>query len=190
MLTSRPIFANYFLTPFLLPKIFRPPLIGNPNPKWTYGLTFNASYQGFDFMMFWSAVTGNQIFDGRHRNDLGTVNYTTDILNRWTGPGTSYTMPRVTYGGADPNNNEQPSTLNVHNGSYLRLKAIQLGYTLPISLTKKFFVSKLRAFVNVDNLFTITSYNGFDPEIGANMGIDKGIYPQARTVSIGANLSF
>lgn len=165
-------------------------IIGNPNPDWTFGLTFTAAYQGIDFMMFWSGVKGNQIFDGTHRNDLGTVNYTTAILNRWTGEGTSYSTPRVVYGGAEPNNNLRSSTLNIHDGAYLRLKAVQLGYTIPTSLTRKYFVSKLRVFANVDNLFTITSYKGFDPEIGANMGIDKGIYPQARTVSIGANITF
>lgn len=165
-------------------------IIGNPNPSWTFGLTMNAEYKGFDFMMFWSGVTGNELFDGTHRNDLGTVNYTTDILNRWTGEGTSNKIPRVVYGGAEPNNNLRSSTLNIHDGDYLRLKALQLGYTLPNALTKKYFISKLRLFANVENLLTFTSYDGFDPEIGANLGIDKGIYPQARTFSLGANITF
>lgn len=165
-------------------------IIGNPNPSWTFGLTFNAEYKGLDFMMFWSGVEGNEIFDGTHRNDLGTVNYNKDILGRWTGEGTSFNLPRVVYGGAEPNNNQRPSTLNIHDGDYLRLKALQVGYTLPSSLTSKFFVSRLRLFANVNNLLTITSYKGFDPEIGANLGIDKGIYPQARTFSLGGNITF
>lgn len=165
-------------------------IIGNPNPNWTFGLTLNAEYKGVDLMMFWSGVEGNEIFDGTHRNDLGTINYNKDILGRWTGEGTSFTIPRVVYGGAESNNNLRPSTLNIHDGDYLRLKALQLGYTLPNSLSSKFFVSKLRLFANVNNLLTLTSYKGFDPEIGANLGIDKGIYPQARTFSLGANITF
>lgn len=165
-------------------------IIGNPNPNWTFGSTFNVEYKNFDFMMFWSGVAGNQIFDGTHRNDLGTVNYTKDILNRWTGEGTSFNTPRVVFGGSEPNNNLRASTLNVQDGDYLRLKSLNIGYTLPNSLSSKFLISSLRLFVNSNNLLTFTNYKGFDPEIGANLGIDKGIYPQARTFSLGANITF
>ena len=112
------------------------------------------------------------------------------MLNRWTGEGTSNTMPRFVQ--ADPYN-WQSSDLMVYDGSYFRLKNIQLGYTLPEKITRKAFISKFRVYVAAENLKTWTKYHGFDPEIssgGTSLGIDYGVYPQARVWTVGCNLSF
>lgn len=94
----------------------------------------------------------------------------------------------------NPNRNWRSSDLYIKDGSYVRLKTIQLGYSLPTSLLEKASLQRLRLFVTAENLFTFTSYDGFDPEIAAgdyfNIGVDKGIYPQSRTISVGANLTF
>ena len=89
--------------------------------------------------------------------------------------------------------NWKSSDLYVHDGSYFRLKNIELGYTIPESITKKAFISRLRLFVAAENLLTFTKYWGFDPEIssgGTSLGIDYGVYPQPRTYRVGLNLSF
>ncbi|GAE20781.1 TonB-dependent receptor [Bacteroides pyogenes JCM 10003] len=112
------------------------------------------------------------------------------MLNRWTGEGTSKRIPRFMVG---DNINWQSSDLYVYDGSYLRLKNIQLGYTLPAFLTKKAFISSLRIYVAAENLFTFTKYHGFDPEIssgGTSLGIDYGVYPQGKVWTVGANLTF
>lgn len=111
------------------------------------------------------------------------------MLDRWTGPGTSNKYPILMAGDAT---NWQVSDIYVHDASYLRLKNISLGYTLPSNLTKKFFVDRLRVFVMAENLVTWTKYHGFDPEIssgGTSLGVDRGIYPQARTWTVGFNIS-
>ena len=95
---------------------------------------------------------------------------------------------------ANPNGNWASSDLYIKDGSYLRLKNIQLGYTLPEFISKQVSISKLRVYVSAENLLTITGYEGFDPEIASGeyttIGIDRGIYPQARTISVGANITF
>ena len=94
----------------------------------------------------------------------------------------------------NPNGNWASSDLYIHDGSYLRLKNTQFGYTLPANLTRKFSVQRLRFYIAAENLITITGYEGFDPELASGsyttLGVDKGIYPQSRTISIGANITF
>lgn len=110
------------------------------------------------------------------------------MLNRWTGEGTTNKYPR--YVQAD-SYNWQSSDLYVSDGSYMRLKNLQLGYTLPEKLTKKAFVSKLRVYVAAENLVTWTKYHGYDPEISStatSLGVDYGVYPQARVWTVGFNL--
>ena len=111
------------------------------------------------------------------------------MLGRWTGPGTSNKIPRLFNGDA---NNWQSSDLYIFDGSYFRLKNITLGYTLPKSLTMKFMVERLRFYVSAENLLTFTKYHGFDPEIasgGTSLGVDYGVYPQARTWTVGFNIT-
>ena len=112
------------------------------------------------------------------------------MLNRWTGEGTSNRIPRYVRGDSV---NWQLSDLYVYDGSYGRLKTLQLGYTLPEKLTKKILISSLRLYVSAENLVTLTKYHGYDPEIssgGTSLGIDYGVYPQPRTFRVGLNLKF
>ncbi len=164
--------------------------IGDGNPDWTFGFSFNAEYKGFDFNVFMQGVTGADILDATYRSDVYSGNYPSWMLGRWTGEGTSVKYPRLSVTGAY---NWVGSDLYVCDGSYFRIKTMQLGYTLPQSLTKKAFIDRLRLYVSVDNLVTWTKYWGFDPEIasgGTSLGVDRGVYPQGRTWTVGVNLSF
>ena len=164
--------------------------IGNGMPKWSFGLNFAANWKGLDFYMLWQGTYGNDILDVTRRVDISESNLPAYMLNRWTGEGTSNKYPRFVRGDSA---NWQISDLYVQDGSYLRLKNLQLGYTLPEKLTRKVFVSSLRFFVGAENLLTLTSYRGFDPEIssgGTSLGVDYGVYPQARTFLCGVNLKF
>jgi TonB-linked SusC/RagA family outer membrane protein len=164
--------------------------IGDPTPKFTYGMTFSAAFKGFDILAFGQGSAGNQIFNGLRRFDLPTANYTTDILNRWTGEGTSNTTPRLAL--QDDNKNySRVSSLFLESGSYFRIKTLQLGYTIPSGMSKKAGLTKLRFYVMANNLVTFTKYNGYDPEIGGgSFGVDRGFYPQARTYYVGVNVGF
>lgn len=167
--------------------------IGKGMPDWTYGITLAADWKGFDLNLFFQGTAGNDVFDFSQRGDISAMNRPSWILGRWIGEGTSDHYPRMT--AQNPNRNWRSSDLYVKNGSYLRLKTLQLGYSLPTSLLQKATIQRFRVFVSAENLLTFTKYDGFDPEIAAgddyfNLGVDKGIYPQSRTISIGANLTF
>lgn len=164
--------------------------LGKGMPDWTYGFGINATWRGFDFNVFFQGTIGNDIYDATRRTDALASNLPGWMLNRWTGEGTSNRLPR--YVQADPYN-WQSSDLLVYDGSYMRLKNIQLGYTLPERLTKKAGFSKVRLYVAAENLATWTKYHGYDPEIssgGTSLGIDYGVYPQARVLSCGLNVAF
>ncbi|MTI31777.1 TonB-dependent receptor [Cytophagales bacterium RKSG123] len=177
--------------------------IGKPTPDWTFGLNISADYKGFDFVAFFQGAAGFQIYNATRRADLKQVNMPGSWLDRWTPDNTNTTMPRATLD--DPNGNySNISDFYVEDGDYIRLRTIQLGYTLPERLSLKAGMSKIRVYVSADNLFTLTKYSGLDPEIGftggdpnnlnspgnLNLGIDRGYYPQARTFRVGANISF
>jgi len=166
--------------------------IGKGMPDWTFGLSLGADWKGFDLNLFFQGTAGNDVFDFSQRGDIQAMNRPSWMLDRWIGEGTSNKIPRMT--AVNPNRNWRSSDLYIKDGSYVRLKTIQLGYSLPTSLLEKASVQRLRLFVTAENLFTFTSYDGFDPEIAAgdyfNIGVDKGIYPQSRTISVGANLTF
>ena len=166
--------------------------IGNGTPDWTWGINLGFDFKGFDFSMLWQGTVGNDIFDATRRIDVRGTNQPEYILGRWTGEGTSNKYPRFIIG--DKTNNWLSSDLYVCDGSYARLKNIQLGYTLPRKFTEKFLVASLRLFVAAENLVTLTSYRGFDPEISSgsasSLGVDYGVYPQARTFSAGVNIKF
>ena len=164
--------------------------IGNGTPKWTFGFNLNAEWKGFDLNLFLQGVTGNKVFDATYRTDVFSGNFPSWMLDRWTGEGTSNKYPILKNGDAT---NWQVSDLYICDGSYLRVKNLSLGYTLPKQLTQKLSISHLRFYVMAENLITWTKYWGFDPEIssgGTSLGVDYGVYPQARTYTIGVNLSF
>jgi outer membrane receptor protein involved in Fe transport len=165
-------------------------MIGKGMPDWTYGMNLGIEWKGFDFNMMLQGTVGNDIYDATRRTDLSYINLPSYMLNRWTGEGTSNTIPRFTFN--DLNSNWLSSDLYVKDGSYLRVKNVTLGYTLPTAWTRKALISGLRIYVAAENLLTFTKYEGFDPEIssgGTSLGIDRGVYPQARTISFGVNLS-
>lgn len=167
--------------------------IGKGTPDWTFGLNLTAAYKSFDFSMLVSGQWGNKIVDVTRRLDCQWVNLPAELADRWHGEGTSNSMPRFCWAGDDNNKNwGNFSDLYVHNGSFARIKNIQLGYTLPAGLTHKFFVERLRFFFSAENLLTLTSYKGLDPELNNDNsnGIDRGYYPQARTFTVGLNLNF
>ncbi len=165
--------------------------IGKGMPDWTFGLNLGAEYKGFDLTAFFQGSLGNDIFDFSTRGDIPMMNRPSWILDRWTGEGTSNTIPRVT--SINHNDNWVSSDLYVKDGSYVRLKTLQIGYTVPQSILNN-YISRCRLYVMGENLFTLTDYDGFDPEIASGdyttIGIDRGIYPQSRTISIGANITF
>ena len=164
--------------------------LGTSLPKYTFGLTLNADYKGFDLMVFAQGAAGNKIFQGIRRLDIGTANWQTVALSRWNGEGTSNTYPRLT--SADDNGNfGKMSDFYLEDGNYLRLKIVQVGYTLPVKMLKKIGGSKLRVYATAENLLTLTKYTGYDPEIGGGVfGIDKGIYPQAKSFILGIQMQF
>ncbi|MDG5765988.1 TonB-dependent receptor [Balneolales bacterium ANBcel1] len=168
--------------------------IGNPYPDFTMGFNIDLSYQNWDLNMFWYGAFGQDIFTGgTRRHDLPMPNWKDDVLDRWTEENPSTSHPRVTID--DPNGNyTRPSDFFVEDGSYVRLRNISLGYTLPPNISSLAGASRLRLYVSAQNLLTFTGYSGHDPEIGSygalNVGIDRNIYPQARTFTMGINLDF
>ena len=130
------------------------------------------------------------MFDATRRIGLNYTNLPSYLLDRWSGAGTSNSIPRMNFN--DKNDNWISSDLFIQDGSFLRLKTIQLGYTLPEEIIRKISIERFRIFVMAENLLTFTSYRGFDPEIssgGTSLGIDRGVYPQPRTISVGLNVT-
>lgn len=164
--------------------------LGSNIPKYTFGLTLNFDYKNFDFMAFAQGAAGNQIFQGLRRLDVGNANYQTEAMSRWIGEGTSNDYPRLTNNDTNGNFGKM-SDFYLEDGDYVRLKLVQFGYTLPTTTVSQIGASKVRFYLTGENLFTFTKYTGYDPEIGGGVfGIDKGVYPQARTFMLGVNLQF
>ena len=168
--------------------------IGKGMPDWTFGLNIGFEFKGFDFNMFLQGQLGAQAFNVTRRTDLYYINLPKSILNRWTGEGSTNRYPRFVFDSA--NENYRVSDLWVEDASFLRARNIQLGYTLPQKITKVAAISRLRLFVQAENAFTLTKYTGCDPEVtggngfGTEVGIDRGVYPQARTFTFGVNVNF
>lgn len=169
---------------------------GSPFPNFEYGFGVNASMYGFDIAMFFQGSQGNKIYNGL-RQDLESTNldfnYSQSMLNAWT-PTNHSNIPRAVT--SDPNFNNRTSTRFLEDGSYLRMKTLQIGYTLKDALAKKIKITSLRVYASADNLFTITNYTGFNPDLGRTGSIfDRGVdfghvaYPLARTISLGVQLT-
>ncbi len=165
-------------------------MVGTPHPKYNYGLNFTARYGNFDVNIFFNGLAGNQIFNSLHRWDLPTANFPVEIINRWHGEGTTNAYPRIAAG--DLNGNfANPSTFFLENGSYLRLRNASVGYTFRNLKVAK--LDRIRVYATGTNLFLLTKYTGFDPEVSGGalgLGIDKGVYPQPRTIMVGASVGF
>lgn len=164
--------------------------IGNPTPEWSFSMNNSFNYKNFDLQVFLQGVAGNDIYNANRIWQEGMSvpqNQTSRVLDRWTGENTSHSMPRAVY--SDPNKNTRHSSRFIENGSYLRIKNLTLGYTLPEGFVRKAYLQTVRLYMSCQNLYTFTSYSGFDPEVGAN-GIDLNTYPLTRTISFGLNVKF
>ena len=174
--------------------------IGNPTPDLTYGLNLSLGYKSFDLNLFFNGVAGNDILNGtKYRGYFDfNGNYFADALNAWTPSNTSSSIPRNTQ--ADPGFNRRMSTFYLENGSYFRLRNAQLGYSIPTSLIEKLNLTRARVYIATTNLFTITDYTGYYPEVGRNTrggsrrifnsGVDEGAYPVPRDYRFGLQVTF
>ena len=167
-------------------------IIGNPYPDMVFGFTLNASYKGFDLSAFISGSVGNDIVNASTGYGFAFSNRTRDVLNAWSVDNPTSNIFRPS---ASETVNHEFSDYYVEDGSFTRLKNITLGYSLPSNLVSKWKLEKIRVFTSGINLLTFTDYSGFDPEIGANndprdVGVDRGFYPQSRTIIGGLQISF
>lgn len=166
--------------------------IGNPFPQFTIGHSLNISFKNFDLTTFLYASIGNDIYRAYERN-LAMTNKPRSVLARWTGPGSTNDARYPRYSFVDGNNNTRASDRYVEDGSFLKIKNIQLGYTLPAKLLANKSISSLRVFAQVKNAYTFTKYSGLDPEIAGGIldsGVDRASYPQARTFLLGLDIRF
>ena len=185
--------------------------LGSPIPKFFGGLNLDGSFKAFDANLFFYGVSGNKIFNYQERtleyfgNSTGAVgieNVSEEYyLNRWTPANHSSRYSRATANDGNTNGSARPSDVYIEDGSYLRLRSVQVGYTLPQSLVSRIAITKLRVYVSAQNLFTITKYSGLDPEIGqpadvngnrqvTAAGIDVGTYPNSKFFTFGLNATF
>lgn len=170
-------------------------IIGNPIPKFSYGVNLDLFYRDFDLSFFFQGVAGNDIFNARKYEYYFNYsnNMVEDVLNSWTKDNTHTYVPVAKVTNAD-GGNSLPSTFYVEKGDYFRLKNIQLGYTLPSSVAKKLYMQRLRVYATVSNVFTLTRYSGFDPEVSSNTlfarGVDMNSYPNTRNFTLGFNINF
>jgi TonB-linked SusC/RagA family outer membrane protein len=173
--------------------------IGSPLPKFTYGGNLNCAYKGIDLAIFIQGSYGNQVYNGMAVMTSNNFNnYNKTMLGRWTLESPSTTVPRVVL--SDANNNARNSDRWVEDASYVRIKNIQLGYSIPTLVLKSINLKAVRIYIAADNLLTLTKYTGLDPEVGLSnreyghgpleIGLDRGNYPQARTLSAGLNITF
>ena len=166
--------------------------LGSSIPTFIFGISLALEYAGFDFSADVNGVSGNKILNSKKMaRGFGLPNYEASFLDRWTGPGTSNTEPRIMNGGYP---NFSVSTNYIEDGSFIRLRSMALGYTIPQKLLKKVYLSSLRVYASANNLQTWTRYSGYSPEIGSGavtrVGIDGGIYPIAKTMLFGLQVGF
>ena len=167
--------------------------IGDAIPDFTYGITLTAAWKGLDLTVFGTGSAGNDIYNASFRPDQTKANHLKEIYfdDRWTVDNPHGTKPRA---GANYMERYITSDAVVFDGSFFKIKQIQLGYTLPKTWLKKAFINNLRVYCSLDDFFTFTSYPGFDPEASANstngMGIDMGGYPSSKKVVFGFNIEF
>jgi TonB-dependent starch-binding outer membrane protein SusC len=174
--------------------------LGSFLPNYTFGINLSANYKNWDFAAFFQGVQGNKIFNGTKVIEQGMLrlfNASTDVLRAWTPANPNTDVPRAV--NSDPNNNSRTSNRFIEDGSYLRLKNLSIGYSIPTEALQKFSnnaLTKFRVYFAAQNLLTFTNYTGYDPEIGSRFnssltqGIDYGQFPQARTIMIGVQVGF
>lgn len=164
--------------------------IGKGMPDFTYGLTLTANWKGLDLIVFGTGSQGNDIYCCLNRSDFTLNKLTYFTEDRWRPNHTNGSMPAA---GAADMDKYMTSTASVFDGSYFKIKQIQLGYTIPQNWTRKAFIDNLRVYCSLEDFFTFTKYKGFDPEVtgvGSALGVDKGSYPNAKKVVVGLNVTF
>lgn len=170
--------------------------IGSPHPDWIFGFNANLSYKNLDLNLFFSGTLGNEVYLGSYRTDLTNNNKPLYFYEKgWTPDNQTDEFPRHTI--TDNNGNFSHNDLFVFDGSYFRMQNLELGYTLPMSLSEKVRISKLRVYAAARNLFVISSYPGSDPEIGnssgsddkRSIGVDRGLFPKSKVFTFGINLT-
>ncbi len=178
-------------------------IIGNANPKFTYGITNSFAYKNFTLDLFLQGVQGNDIFNATKilsESMRLPMNQSATVLNRWKNPGDITDVPKAV---KDDVTNSEPSTRYIENGSYLRVKSLTLAYNLPKAVLERLRLNRLQIYVTTENLITFTKYSGFDPEVSAfnasnqdntskntAPGVDYGTYPQSRDFIFGLNVTF
>ncbi|GAA4320777.1 TonB-dependent receptor [Mucilaginibacter gynuensis] len=166
-------------------------VLGNPNPKFTYGFNTAFTYKNFDLAIDVQGVAGVDIYNANVALRFGTENYSQDFFNnRWHGAGTSNTYPSANIAGGQ---NNRSNSFYVESGSYVRVRNMQLGYTIPTAITSKLNINRLRVFVNAQNALNFFSYKGFSPEVGGGAtraGVDANVYPLYATYNFGVNVGF
>ncbi len=164
--------------------------LGSPIPDFIYGFNLGGEYAGLDFSIEFNGQSGNKLINAKKMARFGTYNFETSFLDRWTGEGTSDSEPRVTNGGHNYNVSDQ----FIEDGSFFRLRNIQLGYSLPQRLLERVHLGKFRVYVSATNLKTWAKYSGYTPEITSgsvlSVGIDQGVYPISKTILGGVNITF
>lgn len=176
--------------------------IGSPHPDLSANLNLNFVYKNIDMTMFFRSSFGSDVYDlTRYYSDfynLSSYNKHSRIANAWSSENTGSSIPRLSLN--DPNNNIRPSSYYVRDGSFVRLQSLQIGYNFNSKVIDAFSLSRLRLYVNLQNVFTITGYEGIDPEVGLqnyssdnrnlDIGVDRAIYPPSRTYTLGLNIAF
>ena len=164
--------------------------LGSPIPDFTMGLSINLNYKNLDFSSMIYTALGQEIIRNFERNQP-YANQLDYVVERWTGPGSTNEHPRLT---TEPTRNTVFSSYYVEDGSFLRLRNVQIGYSLPTKWIKHIKMERCRIYVAANNLVTLTKYRGYDPDVGSggvlSAGVDYGIYPQARTIMGGVQIKF
>jgi len=161
-------------------------------PKFTYSFNVYCAYKDFDLSVNFQGVYGNKLYNGPStytRSSVGLYNVSRDMIHRWTGENTQRSARYPRMYAKDINNERYDTDRFIENGSYLRVKTLQVGYSINKSILEKLSIGNVRIYLNSQNLLTFTKYSGMDPEIGLE-GVDRGTYPQARTYSLGLDVTF
>ncbi len=166
--------------------------LGNPNPKYTYGINSSFEYKNFDLSVDFQGAADVDVYNANIAYRFGNENFTKDFFdNRWHGEGTSTTYPSVAVGSTS---NSHPNSFYVESGSYFRVRNLQLGYVIPKTFLSRWKVSRVRIYANAQNMINIFGYKGFSPEVyGSSVlttGVDANVYPLYATYNFGVNLTF
>jgi hypothetical protein len=167
--------------------------LGDPNPKFEYGLNFNVSYKGFDLSVFFQGVSGSQVYNEyKHLTDFSSIwpgtNFGTRTLDAWSSTNTSSTIPMLTL--TDANNEGRYSSYFIENGSYLKLRNLQLGYSIPKKTLDILNISQAKIYIQGQNLLTLKDKKGSDQYTGVDPENPNFAYPIARSFTVGLNVTF